>query len=217
MTQVVYERSKRSTSSSSSSSSSSDSDDSSSSSDSSSSDSDDMTAERDDITTTASDDITTESDSTTPVDECALLGDFIESDLAAVPVDDVGSLFNYTIIVQTTRNFFQLLTSAPMLFANLSLAVDTASDQFMVPPSYLEDPNIAAFGAVAELSADFVALANDSCGIALSENQTVLVDAFFQFVLPFFVVLSQECNLINVTIIEESMQLTAPTTTSTLR
>ena len=212
MTQDLYGRSKRDASSSSSSSSdsdnssSSDSDSSSSESDDSSSESDDITTESsDDITTTeTSDDITTESVNTTPVDECSLFRNFIESDLPDLP-SDLAILLNYTLTFQTTQLFIDLLTSAPVLFANLSAAVDAASSQIMIPPAFTDDANDAALDAIVLLSIDFEALANDPCDISLNLTQQISVVNFFIFLLPFSFVLSEECNLLNVTIIEQAV------------
>ena len=101
--------------------------------------------------------------------------------------------------------FFELLTSAPSLFANFSLAVDAAFNLLMIPPFFEDPTNLSFVDALDELSVDFVALANDLCDISLSENQTTDVDAFFSFVLPNFAIFSQECELLNVTIIEQAV------------
>ena len=206
-------------------SSSSDSDDSSSESDVSSRDSDDInteddiptesndittasddiiTTERSDDTTTASDDITTESDSTTPVNECSLLRDFIESDLAEISLG-VFKEYNYTLIIQTAQRFSELLSSAPVLFANLSLAIEVDSSQIMIPPCYLDESNREAVFALQDLYVDFVALANDSCGIALNDDQISEAVALFIIILPASVIFPQECDLLNVTIIEQAV------------
>ena len=166
--------------------------------------SDDITTASDDITTERSDDITTEIDSTTPVDECALFGDFIDSDLAEISMSDFNQ-FNYAFIAQTAQRFFDLLTSAPVLFANLSLAVGAASSQIMIPPCYLDESNREAVFALQDLYVDFVALANDSCGIALNDDQISEAVALFIIILPASVIFPQECDLLNVTIIEQAV------------
>ena len=216
--QVLYERSKRDASSSESDvsssddsssesddSSSSDSDVSSSESDASTDERDDITTESDDITTERSDDITTtETDTTTPVDECALLGDFIESDVTVLPFVGSNSLLNFTLIIQTAQRFFDLLTSAPMVFGNFSLAINAALDQIMIPPFFPDPANSAARDAVGLMFTDFVTLANDACGIELNATQTGSAINLFVFLLPRSVALSQECNVLNVTIIEQA-------------
>ena len=130
-----------------------------------------------------------------------MLGDFIEAEF---PADE--NLSNATVVAQTAERFFQLLTSAPMLFAYLSLAVNATSNQFMIPPSFRNPQNMAASSALAVLSADFVALANDSCGLALSTDQIRNANMLFASVLPTFVILSQECNLLNVAIMEQAVE-----------
>ena len=164
--------------------------------------SDDITTERGDDITTESDDITTESDSTTPVDECSLIRDFFETDITELPLD-INFLFNYRLMIETTQNFFDLLTSAPVLLTNISQAVEAASSQIMIPPVFDDDANVAATDALNALVTDFEALANDPCGVTLTPTQGAKSFSFFDFVLPFTVVFSQECNLLSVNIIEQ--------------
>ena len=109
-----------------------------------------------------------------PVDECALLGNYIATDLATLP-DDVD---NITLITQAAPVFFDLLTSAPTLFADLSLAIDAAASN----PVTIE----AGVFALAALAPDFVALANDACGLSLSPDLIRNADGLFSFVLPAF-------------------------------
>ena len=179
MFQGLYERGKRDSSS-----SSGGSDDSSSESDSSSSD----------------------NDNTTPVEGCSSLDDFIASDLAAFPAD-FNNLLNVTLVAQVAPVFLDLLTSAPTLFADLSLAFDAASNQIMIPPSFVDVANRAGLDALADLLAEFLALANDSCGITPSQDQINSVVGLFQVVLPAFVILPQECELLNTDSLEQAIKL----------
>ena len=159
MIQDLYERSKRDSSisgSDSSSSSGSGSDSSSSGSDSSSSSGD--------------------GDNTTPVDECALLTNYITTELAAFP-DDINMLFNFTVANRVAPVFLDLLTSAPTLFADLSLAIDTAANL---------TPDSAILAALVELPPTFLALARDTCGLSLSQQLIQNVDGLFFPVLPAF-------------------------------
>ena len=101
--------------------------------------------------------------------------------------------------------FFDLLTSAPVLFANFSLAVDAAFNQLIIPPSFSDITNQEIITAERTLSEDFVALAIGSCGIALSGGLVANANDLFSFLLPAFVIYSQECDLLNVTIIEQAV------------
>ena len=159
MIQDLYERSKRDSSSSGSDSNSSGSSSGSDSSSSSSSDGDSTTP--------------------TPVDECALLADYIATDLAAFPANNFNNLlFNIPLANRVAPVFFDLLTSAPTLFADLSRAIDAASS--LTP----EEAGVSALNA---LSPDFIALARDSCGIALRPVQERgIVGLFFAILLTFF-------------------------------
>ena len=117
------------------------------------------------------------SDTTTPVDECTLLGDYIAADLVALPAD-FNDLINATLVAQVAPVFFALLTSAPTLFADLSLAITSAASN----PVTIE----AGVFALAALAPDFVALANDACGLSLSPEVVQNADGLFSFVLPAF-------------------------------
>ena len=161
MIQDLYERSKRDSSISGSDSSSSSSG---SGSDSSSSDSDSSSSSGGD------------GDNTTPVDECALLSNYITTDLAAFP-DDINMLYNFTVANRVAPVFLDLLTSAPTLFADLSLAIDTAANL---------TPDSAILAALVELPPTFLALARDTCGLSLSQQLIQNVDGLFFPVLPAF-------------------------------
>ena len=56
-----------------------------------------------------------------------------------------------------------------------------------------------------ELAAGFVALANDSCGISLSQEQIADVTRLFDSVLPTFFVVSQDCDLLTQTVVESGV------------
>ena len=147
-----------------------------------------------------------------PVDECALLGNYIATDLATLPGGSV-KLLNFTLVAQAVPAFSALLTSAPTLFASLSPAIQAASNQIVIPPSFLHSTNKAGIAALAALSADFVALANDSCGLALSTDRVRNVEELFRFVLSTFVIYEQECDLLDVNIVEQAIA-TATTASS---
>ena len=115
-------------------------------------------------------------DNTTPVDECALLSSYITTDLAAFP-DDINMLYNFTLVTQVAPAFLDLLTSAPTLFADLSLAIDTAANL---------TPDSAILAALVELPPTFLALARDTCGLSLSQQLIQNVDGLFFPVLPAF-------------------------------
>ena len=139
-----------------------------------------------------------------PADECTLLSNYIDSDLATLPGGSV-KLLNFTLVAQAAPAFSALLTSAPTLFASLSPAIDAASNQIVIPPSFLHSTNKAGIAALAALSADFVALANDSCGLALSTDRVRNVEELFRFVLSTFVIYQQECDLLDVNIVEQAI------------
>ena len=114
----------------------------------------------------------------TPVDECALLADYIATDLAAFPANNFNNLLlNVTLANQVAPVFFDLLTSAPTLFADLSLAIDAAANL---------TPNEGGISALDALSPDFIALARDSCGIALRPVQERGIIGLFFAILPTF-------------------------------
>ena len=115
-------------------------------------------------------------DNTTPVDECALLSNYITTDLAAFP-DDINMLYNFTVANRVAPVFLDLLTSAPTLFADLSLAIDTAANL---------TPDSAILAALVELPPTFLALARDTCGLSLSPQLIQNVDGLFFPVLPAF-------------------------------
>ena len=172
--------------------------------DSSSSGSDSSSSGSDDSSSSDSSSSSSNGDNTTPVDECALLGDYIATDLATLPAN-FNKLLDITLIAQAQPAFSALLTSAPTLFASLSTAVDAAANQITIPPSFNAATNRAAQDAMAALSSDFVALADDSCGIALSTDQIQKVNGLFRFVLPSFVFFQQDCNILSVPILERGI------------
>ena len=72
---------------------------------------------------------------------------------------------------------FELMTSAPTLFADLSAAIDAAANEIDGP---------AGVDPLTQLSPEFVALATGSCGITLSPDLIANVDVLFFRVLPTF-------------------------------
>ena len=56
------------------------------------------------------------------------------------------------------------------------------------------------------LAADFVAVANDSCGISLSQQQIINVTGLFFVLLPEFFFVSRECDLLNQTLVESAVE-----------
>ena len=216
---ISNERNKRSVSS--------DSDDSSSESDVSSSDSDDSSSSDSDDSSSSDSDDSSNSDSddsdrdenqvdstTTPVDECAVLNQYIQLEIS-IPTGDPESfndileglvLFNITVITQTVPAFFALLTSAPTLFDDLSLAVDAASDLIVIPPTYFQNPTVdQAATAFNALAPDFIDTANNFCGISLTEQQHNDVMRLFDVVLPIFAILSADCELFSQPLVEQAV------------
>ena len=117
-----------------------------------------------------------DSDNTTPLDECALLGDYIATDLATLPITASGPI-DLNLVNQVATAFFALMTSAPTLFADLSAAIDAAANEI---------EGTAGVDPLTELSPEFVALATDSCGMTLSPDLIANVDVLFFRVLPTF-------------------------------
>ena len=97
---------------------------------------------------------------------------------------------------ETVPMFLELLESAPSLFANLSLAIDAT-----VGPA--ED--VFQNDIINALVADFVAIANDSCGISLSQQQLDNVTLLFSSGVVIFGVYSFECELFNQSIVEHAV------------
>ena len=93
--------------------------------------------------------------------------------LSSTPV--FVSVFNETVPM-----FFDLLQSAPLLFSNLSLAIADVID--------IDFGEGIDFGDLVTgmLADDFVTIANESCGISLSQEQLDNVTGLFVTVLPVF-------------------------------
>ena len=75
--------------------------------------------------------------------ECAVLGEYFEFDLSIGPdvpatsdrfLNGLVMFFNYSVITQTAPAFFALLTSALTLLGNISLRIESASNQIVIPP-----------------------------------------------------------------------------------
>ena len=146
--------------------------------------------------TTTSVGSTTSVDTTTSFDECALLAAYVETGLAAGPIPPVGpaafvsqtssSVF-VAVLNETVPTFFDLLQSAPSLFADLSLAID---DAFAVAATAVDSSELAA------LADDFVTVANVSCDISLSQQQVDDVTALFASGLTVFREYVLGCDLL---------------------
>ena len=62
-----------------------------------------------------------------------------------------------------------------------------------------------AINALAELSSDFVDVADDSCDLHLTDEQRADVRRLLGVVLPIFVVFSRECELLSRAIVEQAI------------
>ena len=174
---------------------------------------DDSSSESD-VSSSESDVTSSESDSATSIDECALVSNFIAFDLEMVPgfpqsfqlLLNFSILFDIDILNKTAPAFLALLTSAPGLFADISLAIDLASDRIVIPPPFFINADVIdAVNSLTALAPEFVALVNDSCKISLNEQQADNVTQIFNVVLPIFFILSSECTLFNRTLIEQAI------------
>ena len=102
--------------------------------------------------------------------------------MAALPAG-FAELVNATLVAQVVPEFFDLLTSAPTLFADMTLAIASAADLITTPDT---GTNEAGINALAALSPQFAALATDSCGLSLSQDLIFNVEGFFFATLPAF-------------------------------
>ena len=140
-----------------------------------------------------------DSSSDAAIDECALLRNYLDFKLPAVPEFRIDLLYDppspltIQVVNETAPTFLELLTSAPSLFANITQAIDDSATGQGNFPGYSE------FYA---LAADFVAVANDSCGISLSPGQIADVTRLFYVALPTYFLASHDCHLLNKTIVE---------------
>ena len=143
-----------------------------------------------------------------------MLSDYIEFDLCigpGVPADfaeivGASRFFNISVINVTAPALFALLTSAPTLFVDISSAIEAVVDQIVIPPAYFENPNVTeAVTSLTALAEDFVAVANASCDISLTEQQIADTRQIFNLVLPIFFILSVECDFFNRTLVEQAV------------
>ena len=144
------------------------------------------------------------------MDDCSILRDYIEFELTGIPEQLFPGVFFFPsssvyilVVNETVPTFFELLESTPSLFSNLSQAIDDAVDRNTRLSGTISFSNLRA--ELRGLAAEFVTVANDSCGISLSQEQIANVTRLFDGALPAFLVALVECNLINVTIIEEAV------------
>ena len=142
---------------------------------------------------------------TTPIDECLLVASYLEFELpvAAIPTAFGENFLAFTasplfiaVFNETVPTFLELLESAPSLFTNLSLAIDAT-----VGPA--ED--VFQNDIINALVADFVTIANDSCGISLSQQQLDNVTLLVSSGVVIFGVYSFECQLFNQSIVEQAV------------
>ena len=158
------------------------------------------------------------------VDECSLLGDYIEFEVAAIPPLEPRDEFSppnpidaptsdYILFInETAPALLALLDATPSLFADLSQDINNVSAQ-VLDLDFLGDEILTIFRA---LAADFVAVANVSCGISLSPEQIANVTRLFDAALSSFLVASQECDLLNQTIIEDAFAAATVTSECTI-
>ena len=97
-----------------------------------------------------------------------------------------------------------------MLFSDLTIAINTTSDLIAIPPNFDAPSNLMAYGSLAALSADFVAVACTSCGIVLNQTQLTDIRRLFGVVLPVFFVFSCECDLLTLAIVEQAILAADP-------
>ena len=144
-------------------------------------------------------------------DACTLLRDYIERELsgfdpeltAGFPVlVFVPSSLYVRVLNDTAPTFLELLESTPSLFANLSQAIDDASGQILGTRIFNSDFFLSIYEP---LAADFVAVANDSCGISLSQQQFADVTQLITSALPTFFLSSQQCDRFNQTVVERAV------------
>ena len=136
-------------------------------------------------------------------DDCSLLRDYIDFELSVTPLS--GNIFfdsveiYVLVLTDTVPTFLELLESAPSLFANLSQAIDDASDRVPGP----------GFAELSEQVASFVAIANESCGISLNQEQIHNVSRLINSAVTGFFLAENDCNMLNQTIVEEAVAAAA--------
>ena len=108
---------------------------------------------------------------------------------------DSESRFLVSVYNETVPTFLDLLQSAPSLFANISLAIDEASGPF----------DVDFFNQFRMLAVDFVSIANDSCGISLSQEEVDNVTGLFVQGLTTFRLYLCDCVFLNQTIVEQAV------------
>ena len=145
-------------------------------------------------------------------DECELLASYVDFDLSALPdlpetflELQAARVFDLSVISENAPAFFDLLDDTPLLLSGLSADIDSISDQIIIPPSFFAPSNLMAINALAELSSDFVDVADDSCDLHLTDEQRADVRRLFGVVLPIFVVFSRECELLSRAIVEQAI------------
>ena len=142
--------------------------------------------------------------------ECARLASYVEFELSAEPdlpetFDSLPPTFDLSVIRETAPAFFNLSNDVPLLLSSLSIAINTTSDVIAIPPPFRDPSNLLAIDSLAELAADFVVVANESCGISLNQTQLADVNRLFGVVLPVFFVFSRECDVITLAIVEQAI------------
>ena len=132
-------------------------------------------------------------------DDCSRLRHYIDFELSVIPLS--GNIFGdskevYTLVLtETVPTFLELLDSTPSLFANITQVIDDASRRFPVP----------GFQELSEQVAIFVAVANDSCGIELSQEQIANVSRLINSAVAGFLLAENDCDRLNQTIVEQAV------------
>ena len=136
-------------------------------------------------------------------DECDLLGDYIDDELLMEPLlpDTLlafafgPSAFFVSVLDERVPRFLALLASTPTILGGVSQTIADAAAQL---------PGVG-FQILAELFADVVAVADDTCGIALNQEQTTQLDRLFDDALTVFLVVMRDCSFLSASLVEEAV------------
>ena len=152
-----------------------------------------------DVTTASSDDSDVTTTSMDTIDECALLRDYVDSQLSDIPQSRIvflgPSALYVRVLNKTVPGLLELLESTPSLFANVSRVIGDTFGR-SAEESYTE---------VAALAPVFVDVANDSCGISLSQQQIRNVTLLFEAGVATYLFTAQACDVLNQTSVEAAV------------
>ena len=152
-----------------------------------------------DVTTASSDDSDVTTTSMDTIDECALLRDYVDSQLSDIPQSRIvflgPSALYVRVLNKTVPGLLELLESTPSLFANVSRVIGDTFGR-TAEESYTE---------VAALPPVFVAVANESCGISLSPQQIRNVTLLFEAGVASYLFTAQACDVLNQTSVEAAV------------